>query len=77
MTIRPISANAPLAAASPGTPWQGFIARLLAAARVVGTRRTLLEMDARMLQDVGITHAQAVEEARRMPWDLGPVRGRR
>jgi uncharacterized protein YjiS (DUF1127 family) len=57
--------------------WQGFVARLFAAVRVVGTRRTLLEMDARMLKDIGITHAEAVHEARRMPWDIGPYRTRR
>lgn len=43
---------------------------VVAAARVVQTRRTLLEMDARMLKDIGITHGQAIEEARRAPWDI-------
>ena len=76
MTTRPISTTPPIAAAFAGTV-QGFASRLLGAARMVGTRRDLLEMDGRMLKDIGITHAQAVEEARRMPWDIGPVRARR
>jgi uncharacterized protein YjiS (DUF1127 family) len=56
--------------AAPAGLWRGFVARLSAAGQAVATRRTLLEMDARMLKDIGITHAQAIEEARRMPWDL-------
>lgn len=77
MTTRPICTAVPLAAAAPGGLWQGFIARLFATARVIGTRRDLLEMDARMLKDIGVTHAQAVQEARRMPWDLQPGQKRR
>jgi len=77
MTTRPLAASAPIAAAAISGLWQGFAARLLGAVRIVGTRRELLEMDARMLKDIGITHAQAVEEARRMPWDTGPFGTRR
>jgi uncharacterized protein YjiS (DUF1127 family) len=77
MTTRPISSAALIATASVAGLWQGFASRLLAAARTVGTRRCLLEMDARMLKDIGITHAEAIEEARRMPWDIGHYRGRR
>jgi uncharacterized protein YjiS (DUF1127 family) len=40
--------------------------------RTIETRRQLAEMDTRMLQDIGITHVDAVEEANRAPWELGP-----
>lgn len=50
------------------------VARFMAARRAVETRQALLEMDQRMLSDIGVTHAQAVEEARRAPWDLAPPR---
>jgi uncharacterized protein YjiS (DUF1127 family) len=74
MTTRSIHAAATIATRPVAGLWQAFLTRLLAAAHVVGTRRTLLEMDARMLKDIGITHAQAVAEARRMAWDLSPPR---
>lgn len=34
------------------------------------TRRDLAEMDARMLQDIGISRADAMQEVNRAPWDL-------
>lgn len=77
MTIRPITSAAPIATATVAGLWRRFAARLLAAARAAGTRRCLLEMDARMLKDIGITHAEAIEEARRMPWDIDVHRRRR
>lgn len=77
MTTRPITSAAPIAFVAFSRLWRAFGACLMNAARTVGTRRTLLEMDARMLKDIGITHAEAIEEARRMPWDIGPYRSRR
>ncbi|MCC7281982.1 MAG: DUF1127 domain-containing protein [Acetobacteraceae bacterium] len=77
MTTRPLPTTAPVDFAGVTGAWQGFAARLLAAVRAVGTRRELLEMDQRMLADIGITHSQAVSEARRMPWDIGPTPTRR
>jgi uncharacterized protein YjiS (DUF1127 family) len=74
MTTRSIPAIAVPAPARAGSLWATFLSGVLAASRAVGTRRTLLEMDARMLKDIGITHAQAVAEARRMPWDLAAPR---
>jgi hypothetical protein len=74
MTTRPISTFTIPATAAAGRVWHAFVERILAAGRTVGTRRTLLEMDARMLKDIGITHADAVAEARRLPWDLTPRR---
>jgi uncharacterized protein YjiS (DUF1127 family) len=35
------------------------------------TRRYLSEMDARMLKDIGLSRAEALEEASRRPWDFG------
>lgn len=42
--------------------------------RAVATRRDLLELEDRMLRDIGIGRAEALAEARRAPWDLGPAR---
>jgi uncharacterized protein YjiS (DUF1127 family) len=71
-----LTRTATVAAASPRAVWRDFLARVLAAGHMLETRRTLLEMDARMLKDIGITHADAIEEARRRPWDI-EVRPRR
>ena len=38
------------------------------------TRRMLLEMDDRMLADIGIGRGDAQMEAARAAWDLGPRR---
>lgn len=43
--------------------------------RAVATRRQLARLDDRMLKDIGITRAEALAEAGRAPWDLGPRRG--
>ena len=42
--------------------------------RAVETRRLLGQLDDRMLRDIGISRLDALEEARRVPWDLGPRR---
>lgn len=76
MTTRSISFSFP-SLAPIGTLLRGFARTVVAAARIVQTRRCLLEMDARMLKDIGITHGQAIEEARRAPWDLSPLARRR
>ena len=55
-------------AAVPATDWLAFLAETL---RAAATRRQLAEMDDRMLKDIGITRAEALEEANRAPWDLG------
>ncbi len=39
--------------------------------RAVATRRQLAEMDDRMLRDIGISRADALQEVERAPWDLG------
>jgi uncharacterized protein YjiS (DUF1127 family) len=49
--------------------WLGWLAAML---RAIETRRHLAEMDARMLKDIGITRVDALEEAQRAPWDIGP-----
>jgi uncharacterized protein YjiS (DUF1127 family) len=76
MTTRSISISFP-SLAPIGTFLRGFARTAVAAVRVVQTRRTLLEMDARMLKDIGITHGQAIEEARRAPWDISTLPRRR
>jgi uncharacterized protein YjiS (DUF1127 family) len=50
--------------------WLGWLSAVL---RAMETRHYLIEMDARMLKDIGITRSEAVEEANRAPWDLGPT----
>lgn len=38
------------------------------------TRRQLARLDERMLKDIGLSRADALAEAARAPWDLGPPR---
>ncbi len=49
--------------------WLSWLTTML---RTIETRRHLPEMDARMLKDIGISRADALEEAKRVPWDIGP-----
>ncbi|WP_137127511.1 DUF1127 domain-containing protein [Roseomonas sp. HF4] len=56
-----------------GAAWLDWLRRALHA---VESRRQLAQMDRRMLADIGISRAEALEEAARAPWDLTP-RGRR
>jgi uncharacterized protein YjiS (DUF1127 family) len=44
------------------------------ALRTVITRRSLAELDDRALDDVGLTRADALAEASRMPWDIEHAR---
>ncbi len=44
--------------------------------RAIRTRRVLAELDPRLLKDIGVSRADALAEASRMPWDLGPRRYR-
>ncbi|UFN48962.1 DUF1127 domain-containing protein [Roseomonas sp. OT10] len=50
----------------------GFLAALELALRAIATRRQLAEMTPRLLSDIGVTRAEALREASRPPWDLGP-----
>ena len=43
--------------------------------RAVITRRMLVEMDDRMLADIGISRAEALHESARSPWDIVDARG--
>jgi uncharacterized protein YjiS (DUF1127 family) len=56
---------------APGTGWADRLRRVLQAAE---SRRQLAALDSRMLSDIGISRAEAIEEARRAPWDLAPRR---
>ena len=64
------------AVTQPGNPWlkrPTWSDALRWAVLVVRTRAVLAEMDARMLADIGLSRAEALQEARRRPWDLVPV----
>jgi uncharacterized protein YjiS (DUF1127 family) len=50
--------------------WREWLSAML---RAMETRRYLVEMDERMLKDIGITRSEALEEANRAPWDLAPM----
>ena len=54
--------------------WTALMAVLVAVLRARRTRRLLLEMDDRMLADIGIDRGEAWMEATRSPWDLQPRR---
>jgi uncharacterized protein YjiS (DUF1127 family) len=49
---------------------EGWLTWLALALRSIGTRRQLAQMDDRMLQDIGLTRAEALQEAARAPWDF-------
>ena len=51
---------------------QRVLARLAAMRRARRTRRLLAEMDDRLLSDIGIGRGEALTEASRAPWDIGP-----
>ncbi|MBR0682849.1 DUF1127 domain-containing protein [Roseomonas eburnea] len=72
MTTRSLPASHPVQAiAARRAGWFDWLSRVL---RAVESRRHLSEMDGRMLADIGISRAEAREEAARAPWDLAPPR---
>lgn len=58
----------------PVPPLEDWAATLRHAARLLATRRTLETLDARLLRDIGVSRAEALEEAGRAPWDIGRPR---
>ncbi len=72
MTIRSTTPFLTLRAAGPGH--EGLLAWLHRVLQAIESRRQLASMDRRMLADIGISRAEALEEARRAPWDLAPPR---
>lgn len=54
-------------ARSPG--WSVLLRRIITA---VETRMQLQELDDRMLRDIGMSRGEALHEAHRAPWDIGP-----
>ena len=52
------------------------VASLRIALRTFLTRRALPELTSRELADIGISAAEAVSEAARLPWDIGPSTAR-
>lgn len=72
MTTHSLPASHPIrTGASQRISWFAWLRRVLDAAE---SRRQLAEMDARMLSDIGISRAEALDEAARAPWDLAPRR---
>ncbi len=72
--FRPASA----AVACRGAPARGWAravwAKLVLMRRVAETRRELGTLNPRLLADIGVTRAEAAQEAERWPWDPGPNR---
>ena len=50
------------------------VSHLRAMATAMRTRRMLARLDDRMLSDIGISRADALEEAGRVPWDVTSCR---
>jgi len=57
--------------------WDRLTAAIRLALRTHATRQTLPEMPDHLLADIGLTRADAVAEAARLPWDTNPRRRRR
>jgi len=54
---------------APTGTWLSWLGQSM---RAIATRRQLAQMEDRMLKDIGISRTDALEEARRAPWDIGP-----
>ena len=59
-----------------GAGWSHLAETVRVIIRTWMTRRSLLELTSRELADVGVSRAAALAEARRLPWDVTPVRHR-
>nr|WP_294509301.1 DUF1127 domain-containing protein [uncultured Rhodopila sp.] len=57
--------------------WAHPVNALMLMLRTWRTRRALLELTSRELSDIGVSRATAIAEASRLPWDVGPMDGRR
>jgi uncharacterized protein YjiS (DUF1127 family) len=68
------SIHAPHALRAHNARGAGWFAHLRRALQAIESRRHLAEMDRRMLADIGVSRSEALEEARRAPWDLAPHR---
>jgi uncharacterized protein YjiS (DUF1127 family) len=51
-----------------------WLDRLRRCVQAIRSRRQLAELDDRLLSDIGISRADALEEASRAPWDVAPRR---
>jgi uncharacterized protein YjiS (DUF1127 family) len=52
---------------------QGLAEAVSIAWRAMITRRGLMDLDDRALEDIGLTRGEARAEARRVPWDVQPA----
>jgi len=59
-----------------GPSWRALPDAIARAVRVIVTRRSLPELEPRLLEDIGVTPSEALAEAERAPWDLQPPRRR-
>ncbi|MFC7553985.1 DUF1127 domain-containing protein [Pseudoroseomonas wenyumeiae] len=57
---------------SSATGAQGWSAHFRRAVTAVETRLQLRDLDEHMLRDIGMTRHDALLEAARAPWDIGP-----
>lgn len=64
---------APVETGFSGATWRRAWKAMVVIGRTWSTRRTLLEMTARELSDIGVSRATAMTEARRMPWETKPL----
>ncbi|MEO3472762.1 DUF1127 domain-containing protein [Roseomonas sp. CAU 1739] len=72
MTTRSLPISLTDRATAPrSTAWIDWLRRVVHA---VESRHHLAEMDRRMLSDIGLSRSEALEEARRAPWNLTPPR---
>lgn len=75
LSLREVRPVPPAAARVPTVRLGRWWAWVALARRTAEGRRALAAMDDRMLADLGLGRAEALREASRAPWDLGPPPG--
>lgn len=50
--------------------WRTLSRQWVLMVRATQSRQILAELDPRLLKDIGVSRSEAIEEARRAPWDL-------
>jgi uncharacterized protein YjiS (DUF1127 family) len=77
MFDRPLPHSATMLPTMRRPNWRALPDAIARAVRTVVTRRSLPELEPRLLADIGVTRGEALTEAERAPWDLRPPRRRR